>query len=60
MSAAEYARRSAAEITTCLPTRRLALDNAIRARGRELGMSGKDINKVSAAARKRADKEWGQ
>jgi hypothetical protein len=37
----------------------MALDNAIRRRGRELGMPGPEVNKVVKAARERADREWG-
>ena len=60
MSAAEYARKAAAKTKDGpAATRRLALDTAIRARGRELGLSGSEVNKVSAKARERALKEWG-
>jgi hypothetical protein len=61
MSAADNAGKVAAETKNAWPaTRKLALDNTIRARGRELGMSPAEVNKVVAKARERADREWGR
>lgn len=60
MSAAQYARKAAAATKDASPTvRRLALEDALRARGRELGLSIHQVDKVVTKARDRAVREWG-